>query len=117
MTAFCNDIDPFGEWPGDVYDVHLGTRDHDVADGGIEKPEYALDHGKAFGVDQFAVVCVVQDVQQFGAGIRFGRDEGSQFVQEGSDGFAGVLTVFRVLGHGGLSKTPRYLKGYRIHDL
>ena len=45
-----------------TYILERGTVD--VAHGGVEQAEDAFDHGEAFGVDEFAFLGVLEDLQR-----------------------------------------------------
>jgi len=54
---------PFFNRLADVDHVHLRTGDHDVARGQVRDLEHPLDHRQGVGVDQVALVRVVQDIE------------------------------------------------------
>ena len=60
---------------GDIDCIHLGPRHHDVARGQLRYLEDTLDHRERIGIDQVALVRVLQHFQQFRTGVRLGRNE------------------------------------------
>ncbi len=67
---------------GDVDRVHLGARHHDVARAQVGHLEHAFDHRQRIGVDQVALVRVLEDFEQLAARFGLGRDEVGQTLEQ-----------------------------------
>jgi hypothetical protein len=95
---------PFFDRLGDVDDVHLRARNHDVAGGQVGHLEHAFDHRQGVGVDQVAFVGVVQNFEQFRAVLGLG--EISAVSRSNSDlwGLASVLTLLECSCIAGVSR-------------
>jgi hypothetical protein len=74
--------DEFGGIVRDVDRVHLRARHHDVARAEFGHLEHAFDHRQRVGVDQVALVRVLQNFQKLGARVGLGRDEVGQTLEE-----------------------------------
>ncbi|MCY1231135.1 hypothetical protein D9M72_435720 [compost metagenome] len=59
----------------DIDHIHLRARHHDVAGGQFGDLEHALDHRQRIGVDQVALMRLLEHFKQFCAGVRLGGDQ------------------------------------------
>mgnify|MGYP007002814713 CR=1 FL=1 len=74
--------DEFGGIVRDVDRVHLCAGHHDVAGAEFGHLEHALDHRQRVGVDQVALVGVLEDLQEFRARVGLRRDKVGQTLEE-----------------------------------
>jgi hypothetical protein len=73
----------FGRF-GDVDDVHLRARDHQVARTQFGHLQHPFDHRHGVGVEKVALVRVVQRFEQFFAVLGLAEDERGQAFQQAS---------------------------------
>jgi hypothetical protein len=85
---------------GDVDHVHLRAGHHDVAGGEIGNLEHAFDHRQGVGVDQVALLRVLQQFEQLGSVLGFGGNHRGQPFEQRPVGFDVVSDVGRMLRHG-----------------
>jgi hypothetical protein len=78
---------------GDVDDVHLRARHHDVAGGQVGDLEHAFDHRQRVGIDQVAFVGVVQNFEQFCPVLGLGEISAVSRSNSERWGLASVLTL------------------------
>ncbi len=67
---------------GDIDRIHLGAGNHDVARAKFGDLKYAFDHRQRIGVDQVALVRILQNFEQLTAGFGFRRNEVGQALQQ-----------------------------------
>ena len=66
----------------DVDDVHLRARNHQIARPQLGDLQHAFDHRQRIGVEQVAVVSIVQRLQQILAILGLAENEGAQALEQ-----------------------------------
>jgi hypothetical protein len=77
-----HEVDPLLDRFGDVDHVHLRARDHQVARAQFRDLQDALNHRHGVGVEQVALVRVVQRFEEFFPVLRLAEDERGQAFEQ-----------------------------------
>jgi hypothetical protein len=78
MRGLDDEGDEFFGRIGDVNDIHLCARNHDVAHLHLGDVHHALDHGKRIGIEEIALVGRMQQLHQLFAVFRLAQQERRQ---------------------------------------
>ena len=82
MRGFDDERNPLGRRFGNVDHIHLRPRDHQFACAQFRDLQHPLDHRHRVGVEQIALVRVVQRLEQFLAVLGLAEDERGQAFEQ-----------------------------------